>query len=61
MALALGIVGAVYIAAMVVLGGLLREALRRPPVPGEPHSSVSKVIPFRRGSAPSASAGARDS
>jgi hypothetical protein len=61
MALALGILGAVYIAAMVVLGGLLRDALRRSPSSGESDSSGSKVIPIRRGSGPSASAGVRDS
>jgi hypothetical protein len=61
MMLALQIVGVVYIAAMAVLGGLWREALRRPPSSAGPDSSASKVIPFRRGSASSVRAQMRDS
>jgi hypothetical protein len=60
MVLALQIVGVVYIAAMAVLGGLWREALRRSPSSAGSQSSVSKVIPFERGLARSVSAEGRD-
>jgi hypothetical protein len=60
MMLALRILGVVYIAAMAVLGGLWREALRRSPAADESPSSAGKVIPFERGLAPSVSAEARD-
>jgi hypothetical protein len=61
MVLALQIVGIVYIAAMAVLGGFFREALRKPPSSVDSGRSVSNVIPFRRGTSPSVRAGVRDS
>lgn len=55
MSLALGIVGIVYVAAMVVLGGLCRGALRQAPSSTESRASSTNIIPFR--SAPARSAG----
>jgi hypothetical protein len=50
MLLVLGIVGGIYVIAMVVLGGLWREALRRSP--SDSGARDSNIIPFERRSAP---------
>jgi hypothetical protein len=55
MLLALRIVGAVYVIAMAVLGGLWREVFRRSDPTPDYGSPGSNVIPFERGSAESGS------
>jgi hypothetical protein len=61
MALALRIVGVVYVVALVALGGLWRGALRQPSPAGEAEAAASNVIPFRSAAAPPAAAEAPES
>jgi len=47
MLLAVRIVGVIYIAAMVVMGGLWRGALRQQPSSPESSVSPSNIVPIR--------------